>query len=88
MEWKDTTSYSRSDNERIPRSWQIKSGSLIITIHRHRDYDPDIWLVSCYELSISQHKLKNKELNQAKNEALLIVKNAIEILRSDINKLI
>ena len=88
MEWKDTTSYSQSDKERIPRSWTIKSVELSITVHRHRDYDKDVWLLSCVNLHIDCKQLGNKDIELAKNEALNYVASYINILSSEINLMI
>lgn len=87
MEWKDTTSYSQSDKERIPRSWTIKSKNITVTVHRHRHYDKDVWLLSCYPI-YDCDKLKNKDLKLAQNEALELVKDYIEKQLSEINLMI
>lgn len=48
--WRDVTSYSRSDKVRDPRTYELRGVAdgvpLVITVTRHIDYDPDVWLVS------------------------------------------
>lgn len=87
MKWIDTTSYSQSDKERTPRVWTIKSKSLAITVHRHRHYDPDIWLLSCPHICDCK-ELKSKDIELAKNEALNYVAAYINGLSSEIYSII
>jgi hypothetical protein len=47
IEWKDETTYSRSNKERAPRVWTAKAGGLTVTVHRHIHFGPHAWLVTC-----------------------------------------
>jgi hypothetical protein len=46
VKWKDITSYSQSEKDRTPRTFQWCLPHYIrVTVTRHRDYDPDVWLL-------------------------------------------
>ncbi len=48
--WKDATSYSRGDRERVPSAWEIVSGALrVVVVSRHR-LVPGQWVMHCDEL--------------------------------------
>lgn len=73
MKWKDSTSYSRDDKERIPSSYDISDGKeLRITVHRLQGIKED-WFVSCPELRIQGKTLQSRDIDAAKREALSIV---------------
>jgi hypothetical protein len=59
---------------------------LCISVHHHRD-DPTTWLVTCYELLVTQHELASVALEQAKNEAIKIVKARVTMLADELEKL-
>jgi len=83
MKWIDTTSYSHGEKDRTPMAWTIKSKSLAITVHRHRHYDPDIWLLSCPNICDCK-ELKSKDIELAKNEALSYIASYIGNLSSEL----
>lgn len=47
MEWKDISSYSRSDTDRTPKTWALQAEGLKIVVTRHVNYAPDAWLLCC-----------------------------------------
>lgn len=65
--WRDVTSYSRSE-PRVPRAWEFKDTR--ICIHRHKDYAPDIWLVSWYSRGVENIRLNALDELEAKKEAI------------------
>lgn len=71
--WKDTTSYRQGERDGEPREWTLRTEHLRVTVHHHMHYPPDQWLVSCHELNIEMMELKSKEVEKAKEEALLHV---------------
>ena len=83
-EWKDVSSYSRGDKERIPSAWLLKAGYVRIVVHRHIHYPKDQWLLSC-EPFYNNFELKNKDISKAKKSAISMVykqlKSAIVVLR-------
>jgi hypothetical protein len=76
IEWKDETSYSRGDTERVPRAWAVKVGALKISVHRHIHHDPDVWLLTCAPW-FSCHELPSKAAPLAKRQALDLVQERL-----------
>ena len=75
--WEDISSYSRNDKERIPSVWQIDIGGLSLCVHRHIHYPKDSWLFSC-DLLFDKYELDSKNIDEAKDEAINLVKIKIE----------
>lgn len=77
IQWKDATSYSQSDKERIPQTWKtdINGYELIVTRIIHHS---DVWFFRCRTLGIESRELRSKDIVYAKHEAILILK--IELL--------
>lgn len=49
--WQDTTSYSRGDRERVPKSFTLKlEPGLDITVTREHIYYKGRWIIHCYAL--------------------------------------
>jgi len=83
--WTDVTSYSRSDTERTPKTWELQLGSeLRICVSRSINYSPNEWVMSARGvLDISQRVLKSKNITEAQAEALDYVRSAAaSVLRS------
>jgi hypothetical protein len=76
MEWKDDTSYSRSDAERVPRSWVIEAGGFKLSVHRHIYHAPDAWLLTCHPW-FECHALPSKAAPMAKQQALELVRKRL-----------
>lgn len=70
--WKDATTYSQRDTERVPAVWHYGVGDVRISVHRHIHYAPDQWLLTC-EPFFSKRELKAKDTGGAKAEALAMV---------------
>ena len=72
--WKDITSYSRTDAERIPSVFETKEGKLSICVtNSHLDYRPG-WVMHCVELRIDTRHLPHaKTADEAKKQALTVV---------------
>lgn len=80
--WKDETSYSQGDKERIPRTWTARAGGLILTISRHVHLPPDAWVGYCRQLGIEQ-QLRGTTKREAQKELIFIVEQRLrELLRS------
>ncbi len=80
--WKDITSYSRNDTERIPSVFEATDGNLrICVLNSHRDYRPG-WVMHCNALCIDTMPLHAKTESGAKKEALRTVLARIHDLRS------
>ena len=74
MKWTDVTSYSRSDKERKPTSWQLDAGPLAVTVvFNHRDR-PGEWCFHCYDLGMDTESLPGVSTEQeAKSKALTVI---------------
>jgi hypothetical protein len=77
--WVDATSYSRDERGKIePRTWEHRTRSLRVTVTRHRDCAPDVWLLTCHDVGISLLELKSRGLEEAQTEALVFVRKRLE----------
>lgn len=71
-QWKDITSYSQRDIERIPSTLEFRKLTPLNTrliIHRHIYY-PDTWLVSCKGTEIDKVNLNTNNVEEAKTLAI------------------
>ena len=55
--YKDITTYSRNDVKREIRVLENEANGIKFRVHKHIDYGNE-WLLSCYELNISNVPLK------------------------------
>ncbi len=81
-EWKDTTNYVRGERGQIePRRWERLIGGMRVIIHRHLDYEPDVWLLTtdapCLFL---QAALKSKDIEDATKEAVRHIASSVRTL--------
>lgn len=79
MGWKDITSYSQGETDRGPRVMVLVGHDVRVTVHRHRHYDPDVWLLSCHPF-FDCKVLNNKELEEAKAEAIELVRSRLLLM--------
>lgn len=77
MQWKDVTSYSRDDQERIPGSWEVRAGGLRIAVARHIHYPPDVWLLRTNWTTVDMIELHSRDLAGAQAMALDIVRTRL-----------
>ena len=68
--YKDITTYSRNDVKREIRVLENEANGIKFRVHKHIDYGNE-WLLSCYELNISNVPLKTEDMNEAKKKALV-----------------
>jgi len=88
--WKDVSSYSQSDKERVPKSFEIMAGGsrgIRIVVSRHIHYEPDQWLLQCHDLSIDNNLLQNKDLEKAQEEAIQKVRAYVKSLAAALDTL-
>lgn len=78
VKWKDVTSFSQGDTDRTPRSWTANAGRIRIDVHRHIHYPPDVWLLSCDALRIDNNELPSRDIEDAKCEAVAVVRGLLE----------
>lgn len=67
----------------VEGTYEWRTEMLRIGVHRHIHHDPDVWILTCYEVGIREHELKEKDLEKAKGEALEFVRAWLaRVLRS------
>jgi len=67
--WKDVTSYSRGNKERIPSTLETEICGFSLFIHRHI-HNPGTWLLSCYGLNLTNVDLSTDDFNEAERNAV------------------
>lgn len=72
MTWADTTSYSRGDTDRIPRTWEIEAPDLRIVVSRWI-YAPGSWFLTCAAAGFDRRDMLTDDAETAKAEALQLV---------------
>lgn len=88
IKWNDATSYSRDDKEHKQRWWSTKAGLLTINVGNSHAYYPDdgkTWLMHCHPW-FDTRELKAKNADEAKAEALDLVKNVLKQSLSALEK--
>lgn len=75
--WKDISTHSKSDEKRIPVSWEFSCKGIRVVVSRHIHHNPDVWLLSC-EPFLNLYELKNKDIDAAKEESIKIVTKCLE----------
>jgi hypothetical protein len=77
--WKDGTSYSQGDKNRVPRIWDavVSDGDYrtrsILSVHRHIHYGPTAWLVTSNVVGFDCRVLKATDVEEAKREGVKAV---------------
>ena len=94
-QWKDTTSYSRSDAEpRTAREWTFTGSDPIITIevtiHRHMHHPPTTWLLSCRNVGVQNYVLGRRgavlSAVDAQHAALARVEELLSRMSADVRR--
>jgi len=75
MEWRDTTSYSRSEprETRVPRSLSTTIGDMKLTIHNYAGCG-DMVFMTCWMLDIKNFDLSTNSMDYAKTYAVLLIR--------------
>ena len=82
--WKNITSYSQSDKDRTPRTWEAAFGKTRIVVTRHIDYEKDQWIMRCHALTL-ERLLASKDINEAACQAKAIVQAHLEQMLRDLS---
>ena len=79
MNWKNTSSYSRNDKDRTPHTWSLEPiSTLRIIVTRHVHFQPIDWVLQCEAVRLDNYLLRSKEIEDAKREAVAIVKDRVD----------
>jgi len=68
MKWKDISSHSQGDKERVPNAWQLDCVGIRLRVHRHIYHEPTDWLLSGAPW-FDKHKLASLGAEDAMREA-------------------
>ena len=71
--WKNTTSYSKSDDKSEVRTTSLKVDGLEITVTRYVGYGYEL-VMHCHNLGINKKPLGMSNMEEAQEKALKIVK--------------
>lgn len=83
-QWKDQTSYSRDDRERIPSVWQLQlTHELYITVVRKHRHNPGSWVMHCAPW-FDTHSLDLMPIPENRDEAMA---RALSKVRTKIEEL-
>ena len=77
MSWKDISSYSQSDKTREPKSFEFRAAGIRLVLTRHRDHEPDEWVLNCVPYSEGV-VIGKGTAEEAKNSAIDYVKRNLE----------
>lgn len=70
--WRDRTRSGKTTES------ELKINSVTVSVHHHKSFSPDLWFLSCENMFISMKRLKSKDLDLAKLEAVQLVSSAFE----------
>ncbi len=77
IKWRDGSSYSRDDKDRVPNVWHAIVGILKISVVYNHVCYPDQWVFSC-EPFFEHEELGNITPTEAQERALGLVRLALE----------
>lgn len=89
--WQDETSYSQREPRGVkePSTFTARIGELKVSVTRHIDHGPDVWVLRCNQVGIvNPQELKNKDLHRAITEAASIVNIKLKKMAADALQLI
>lgn len=82
-EWKDTTLYRHGERGLAdPREWTLSGNLVRITVHHYLGRD-DAWFVFCRQAGIDMLRLDGQTIEEAKSQAVEIVKNKLRSMADD-----
>lgn len=79
LEWRDTSSYSRDDKNKVPDCFTTDPGDLSITVLSGHIYHKGEWIMHCHALGFSEYVLGVKTFEEAAEKALLICKKKVDL---------
>lgn len=83
--WKDCTSYSRGDKDRIPTAFEATVGEMRISIVCSHVWYKGEWIFNCHELGFKEKHLGVMSPETAADMAYLFCKNKVGMMAVDFN---
>jgi hypothetical protein len=84
--WEDATSYSQSDNEKIPTAFRVTISGMRIAITCGHILAKGEWVMNCHTMSFDLYELKVKTAHEAAEKAILICKTRLNQWIAAFNK--
>lgn len=81
VEWKDASSWSQRDSKEVrsvPRTWTADIGKFRLSVSRHIDHEPDVWVLRCYPGLFSGVEAASKDIDEAKAQAVEMLRAICE----------
>ena len=78
--WKNATTYSRNDTERVPTVFETEICGCRISIIIGHIYYPNTWIMNCYELNIKEKVLQCVTAETAAQLAIFHCKDKVQKL--------
>ncbi len=80
--YKDITSYSRGDKDRIPGVLENETNGIKFTVHKHIYYG-DEWVLTCREIGVEHLRLNTEDMEEAKEKGIV---EMIQLLGIEISR--
>jgi hypothetical protein len=88
MNWKDTTSYSRDDKDKVPSCWTTETRKIRISVLNGHRFYPGQWVMHCYDLNIRERIIGNMtDMNEddAKSKSIDIARKELSAMMSELS---
>lgn len=91
LQWKDISSYSKGDKERVPTAWELQlSRRVRIVVVRGHIYRPDSWVFHCdpwFDTCNLDLAPTHENRHEAMSRALALVRREIEKLTATLREI-
>ena len=86
--WKDATSYSQRDLERVPKTFTAKVGELSVTVTcGHINYKGQ-WIMHCHKIGMDEVEMVGCDSSQeAKVRAVVLVRDRLNYFRKMVDEI-
>jgi hypothetical protein len=93
MDWKDTTSYSRNETERVPTTWSAECGRFRLVITRSHIHYKGRWIfhlhpgvLDCHDLLLKGDVPPMDAMTKAKQVAAGVLQEALTVLDTPVKE--
>lgn len=84
MQWKDETSYSRGDKERVPTTFAAQCGPMKLVVTSSHIHFPGRWVAHCHPLFATK-PLDAATKEDAQAQAVLLAREWLSVASSALN---
>lgn len=82
--WKDISSYSQTENPRVPKTFELQIRNLRVIVSRHIHYPPTSWLISSESCLFSEYEFKSDDLFGAKLCAMKLLAESLDAMTKEL----